>query len=897
MLDDSWFNLKIEDVLKRLSTRESGLTISEAKSRLDKYGFNQLEEIKSRSPILIFLKQFQNPLIYILIIAGLITLFLADYVDSIVIISVVIINASIGVIQEYKAERSIEKLSRMIVPKARILREGREIEVNSSHVVPGDVALLTSGMRVSADMRLISVNELKVDESTLTGESVPVEKIVEPILVRNIMPGDQKNMAFAGTTVSSGRGRAVVVATGKNTELGKISSDMKTAVDVKTPLMAKMGSLSKKVGIAVLFVSAIMVMLGIYSGEKISEILYHAVAVAVGVIPEGLPAIVSITLAVGVTRMARHEAIIRKLPAVETLGSATIIASDKTGTLTKNEMTVKKISTIERLYEVTGNGYDPIGNFSSEGVEIKEDISLDLTLKIGMVCNESSIYQEKGIWKIDGDPTEGALIVAGMKRGFDPEKIINQYPILDTVPFESERGYMATLHENNGKKIVFVKGSVEKIFNMFRSACHLDGEVEPCFGENLMKEAQKLALEGLRVLSMAYKEMPPETSEITHKQIEVDGLIFAGFQAMIDPPRPEAIEAIRKAKNSGIRVIMITGDYSITAKAIAEQMGIIESGGTVLTGRELEGITDEELCQKLREVSVFARVSPNHKLRIVKALQKNGDIVAVTGDGVNDAPALKVAQIGVSMGESGTDVARDASDMVLTDDNFANIYRAVIEGRIVFDNIRKVTQFLIAPAFGLIMTVLASYLLRIPFPFHPIQLLWMNLVTNGLQDIALCFEKGEKDIELRPPRNPKDGILSNYFPRFIFTGVVIMIILLAIFLWQLNIGATLDHARTAALTGIVCLQFFYAFMSRSENNTIFEISPFSNKLLILTIAGAFTAQFLAIYHPSFQYILKTDSISLTTFLIILIASSSILIVEIEKHFRKNMQRALEDEKA
>ncbi|WP_455364130.1 cation-translocating P-type ATPase [[Eubacterium] cellulosolvens] len=851
MTDEKYYSLEVDAAFHKLSTSINGLSASEAKERLETFGYNSLEEAKGAHPLLIFLKQFQNPLIYILMAAGGITLFLADYIDAVVIISVVFVNAVIGVVQEYKAEKSIKKLASMITPKSRILRDGQEVEVSSNEIVPGDIAILTSGMKVPADVRLFTVNELKIDESALTGESVPVEKQVEKIVGANILPGDQRNMAFAGTTVSTGRGRGVVINTGYQTELGKISTEMKQAEGVKTPLLDRIERLSRKIGVIVILISAIVIFFGIYIGENITEMLYNAVALAVGVIPEGLPAIVSITLAVGVNRMARQRAIIRKLPAVETLGSATVIASDKTGTLTKNEMTVNRIYTIERVYEVTGIGYYPEGSFLTGGKEVEgRDVSLDLTLKIGMLCNETKVYREAESWRVDGDPTEGALLISGMKRGYDPEKITGEYPLLDAVPFESERGYMATLHDHKGEKLVFVKGAPEKIFDMFKSACHINGEIEACFSDHLLKEARILASEGLRVLAMAYKKVPSTTVEITHKDVEKGGLIFAGYQAMIDPPRPEAIEAVQQARKSGIRIIMITGDYATTARAIAEKMGIVDKGSDVLTGREIEGMTEDDLYRKVRDISVFARVTPQHKLRIVQALQKHGEIVAVTGDGVNDAPALKTAQIGVAMGATGTDVAKDASDMILTDDNFASIYRAVVEGRTVFDNIRKVTLFLIAPAIGLVMTVLAGLALKLPFPFHPIQLLWMNLVTNGLQDVALCFEKGEEGVETRPPRNPSEGILSNLVHRLVFTGVIMAIAVLGIFSWQLNNGATLGQARTIAVSTLICMQFFYAFMSRSEKRTVFSNNLLSNKFLLMTVSGAFIAQLLAIYHPA-----------------------------------------------
>ncbi len=886
MSKDSWYQLDFRDIFNRLMSSEQGLTAPEARMRLEKYGYNRLEKARGPSPIVMLLNQFKNPLIYILLVAGLITLGLSKYIDTAVIMFAVALNAMIGFIQEYKAEEAMKKLALMVAPKARVLRNGLEVEIDAGDIVPGDIVILSSGVRVPADLRLFMVKELKINESALTGESVPVEKKTGKITAENLMPSDQENMAFMGTVVSTGRGRGIVVETGIRTEFGKISEMIKKTEVAKTPLIIRMDHFSKRLGAAIVLLCGVVIVFGAVSGERIIEMLLTAAALAVAAIPEGLPAVVTITLSVGVSRMAKRNAIIRKLPAVETLGSVTVICSDKTGTLTKNEMTVKKVYTFERVYEVTGTGYDPNGDFLIDGISVQgADISLDLTLLIGMLCNESEAYLENGVWKISGDPTEGALIISAKKRGFDPEKVKQEYRLIDIVPFESERGYMATVHENKGKKIVFVKGAPEKIFSMFKSVCYISGEVETCYSEQLLDVAHSLASEGLRVLAMAYKELPFEVQEITHKDVEQGGLIFAGYQAMMDPPRPEAVVAIAQAKKSGIKIVMVTGDHSSTAKSIAEQIGIVENNAEVITGRELEEMSDDDLYQKVKNVPVFARVAPHHKLRIVKAFQHHGEIVGVTGDGVNDATALKAAQIGIAMGVTGTDVAKDASDMVLADDNFASIYSAVKEGRIVFDNIRKVTIFLVSTAVGLIMTVIASLILRMPLPFLPVQLVWLNLVTNGVQDIALSFERGEEGVEKQPPRSIKLSILSGLIPRLTITGIVLMFGTLMVFSWQLNSGATLGQARTAALTTMVFFQFFYAFMSRSEQRTVFSMNPFGNRFLFISIAAAFTAQMLAIYYPALQFVLGTEPVSAETLLWVLLAASSLLTVEIEKYLR------------
>jgi len=883
---DAWYRLDVNDVLRRLETRYGGLSSLQARENLEIYGPNRLAESKGVSKLSVLIDQFRNPLIYILLVAGLVTLVLQHYIDTTVIMAVVVLNAAIGFIQEYRAEEAMEKLARMVAAKAVVVRNGEEFEIDAGELVPGDVVVLTSGVRIPADVRLFMVKQLKVDESTLTGESLPVRKQAAAIDGGNLIPGDQLNMVFMGTIVTSGRGRGVVVETGTRTEFGKISVEMKKTEGLKTPLVLKMEAFSKRIGVAILLLGGLMMLVGMAAGYDIIDMFFTAIAMAVSAIPEGLPAVVTITLSIGVNRMAKRNAIIRKLHAVETLGSATVICSDKTGTLTKNEMTVRKVYTVGKFYDVTGTGYDPEGEFTIDGEVGKgADPSLDMTLLIGMLCNESGMYSVAGRWFVKGDPTEGALLVSAFKRGLDHEKAGVEYETLDMVPFESETGYMATLHEHDGKKLMFVKGGPEKIVGMTGSRCYADGRVQKCNREQLLDVATSLASEGLRVLAMAYREMPAGTEDISYEDVERGGLVFAGFQAMLDPPRPEAVKAIRKSKEAGIRVIMLTGDHSLTARAIAEKMGIVDAGADVITGSELEDMSDGELFRRIRDVSVFSRVSPLHKLRIVQTLQRQGEVVAVTGDGVNDATALKAAQIGVAMGVTGTDVTKEASDMVLTDDNFASIYSAVREGRIVFDNIRKVTVFLLATGVGEVMAIMAAFMLGFPLLFLPAQILWLNLVTNGLQDVALAFEREEGEVENRPPRKQDEGILAGNIFRLALTGIVIMVCVLCVFNWQVDSGATLGQARTAALTTMVFIQFFYAFMSKSENRTVFSVNIFSNKYLFASIAAAFIFQMLAIYEPTFQFFLRTEAIPAETLLVCFLAACSILVVEVEKRLR------------
>jgi Ca2+-transporting ATPase len=896
----NWYQLSVKEIFEHLKTSELGLTEEEVKQRLKKYGPNKIAEEEKISKLKILLHQFTSPLIYILLIAGVVTILLKEYIDSGVIFAVVILNAIIGFVQEYKAEKSVRALKKMVVPKARVIRDGKEKEVNSEELVPGDIVLLASGMKVPADIRLIHTIELKIDESMLTGESVPVEKITTPIKQENLPPGDQKNMAFMGTIVVSGRAKGVVVETGERTILGKIAEEVKELTGVRAPLQDKIESFAKTIAFIVLGASVVLFLVGLLIGESAKDMFMTVVGAAVATVPEGLPIAVTVALAVGVVRMARQNAIIRKLTAVETLGSITVIGSDKTGTLTKNEMTVKLAYDGEHIYEFTGSGYDPSGEVLCEGISLKNldpklKANLYTLLRIGLLCNETDIYEEDGFYKVNGDPTEGALIVSAMKAGLNKEEEKEKYPQIAIIPFESERGYMATLHRHKGKKYIFVKGAPEKIIDM----CSKDmygNEINEIKRKEILHVASNFAKEGLRVLAFAFKEADHELEELTCKDVECPGiasnLIFAGLQGMIDPPRPEVKEAIEVCKKAGIRVVMITGDHAITAKAIAQKLGIVDEKAEVLTGRELEGMTDEELFEKVKTVNVYARVSPQHKLRITQALVKHGEIVAVTGDGVNDAPALKAAHVGVAMGRTGTDVAKEAADMILADDNFATIVSAVKEGRIVFDNIRKVTFFLIPTGVAAILSILVAVIMGTPIPYVPAQLLWINLVTNGLQDVALAFEPGEKEIMERPPRDPKEPIMSRLlWERTVIVGLLISVGVVYNFQLALNEGASLEKARTVAVTTMVFFQFFQAWNSRSELQSIFKINPFSNPLLFFSLIAAFFAQLSFIYVPTLQWIFRTEPITMSEWLQILMVSATVvLVVEIDKWIRRRTHR-------
>lgn len=886
-----WYQMDIPAVLDAHKTRPEGLSTREAEERLKQYGTNSLPEEEGLSRLAILLHQFKSPLIYILIIAAIVTALLGDYIDTGVIGAVVILNAVVGFFQEYKAETSVRALKGMVVAKARVIRGGKEGDIPTEELVPGDIVLLASGVKVPADVRLMEVTELRAEEAALTGESLPVEKAAGPIVDDNLTAGDQTNMAFMGTVIVNGRARGIVVETGTKTVLGQIARDVKELSVTETPLQRKIVRFAHFVGLLVLASGVAIIALGLFIGMRLPDLFSTAVAAAVATVPEGLPIVVTVTMAIGITRMARRHAIMRKLSAVETLGSTTIICSDKTGTLTKNEMTVKAVYDGRHGFEVTGTGYDPEGEILHdwEPTDLQSLKDLQRLLRIGLLCNESRLVREGGRFSIDGDPTEGALIVSAMKAGLDPEEEKKAYPQVGMIPFESDRGFMATLHDHGDGKVIFLKGAPETVLGM----CHLQPSGEVVDRDRVMVHGERFAKDGLRVLAMAYKEVGTDSVEgkFSHGHLGKD-LVFAGLQGMIDPPRPEAVEAIAGCKEAGIRVVMITGDHAVTAAAIGKMIGLGENKAPAITGRELEEMSDDELFDRVQKTSVYARVSPQHKLRIVQQYMRHGEVVAVTGDGVNDAPALKAAHIGAAMGKTGTDVAREAADMVITDDNFATIFHAVKEGRIVFDNIRKVTMFLVPTGFAAIVSILISMVLEIPVPFVAAQLLWINLVTNGLQDVALAFEPGEKGIISKKPRSPNEGIVSGLmFQRSVVVGVLIAAGVVFNFFDALSKGSSIEHGRTVAMTTMVLFQFFQAWNSRSESRSVFLINPFSNPFLFYSMVAAVLAQIAVIYVPALQWVFRTDALSGMEWVRVLcVAFTVIAAVEIDKLLRRRGSR-------
>ncbi|MFH1736872.1 MAG: HAD-IC family P-type ATPase, partial [Actinomycetota bacterium] len=811
----AWYSLSADDALEALRTNVNGLSNKEVAARREKHGLNTLMAAKRTSVIVTLLHQFKDPLIYILLVVGLVTLALRDYTDSGVIFAIVILNAVIGFIQEYKAEESMRSLQKLLALKAIVIRDGDEREIDAKELVPGDIVLRQSGQKVPADVRLIQAREFWVDESAFTGESEPVIKNINVIEAADIALFEQKNMAFMGSAVTTGRATAVVTAIGQTTELGSISEQVQSVGLVKTPLRERMERLSKYIIYVIIVFSGIGMVVGILTGEDAFTLFLTIIAMAVAAIPEGLPVALTIALAVAVNKMAKSKAIIRNLPAIETLGSSTIIGSDKTGTLTRNEMTVQRLWVASGSYEVHGSGYEPEGyvTLGSKRLEAVADSEVGWLLRIGLLANESQLIQDEGRWTARGGPTEVALIVSAKRGGLDEEKERYGFPVVDMIPFESERKYMASLHRRGDKQYIFVKGAPEVILS--QSASMLDNGIKPLDMSLVLQAADQMASLGLRVLGEALKEVPPDLERIDDADIE--GLTFAGLQGMMDPPREEAIEAVRLARSGGIRVIMITGDNARTALSIAKIMGIAEYDDRSLTGKELDNLTDDDLARLVREVPVYARMSSYHKLRIVNALKSIGEVVAITGDGVNDAPALKAAHFGVAMGLTGTDVAKEASDMVVADDNFASIYKAVIEGRVAFDNIRKVTFFLLTTGAGVLMAIFVTTISHIPLILLPAQILWVNLVTNGLQDVALAFDPKEPGVEIRKPRNPKEGVLNKrLIKRLVWLGSIIAAVTVSVFIGFLSLGYSLDHARTIALTTVVFTQFFHVFNSRSE---------------------------------------------------------------------------------
>jgi Ca2+-transporting ATPase len=889
LIGQNWHSLEIDNIIELFESDSSdGLGPLSIKHREEYFGKNILKEKKQDSKFKKFFMQFHNALIYILLGASFITAILDEWIDSGVIFAVVIINVIIGYIQEVKAQEAIESLKKMMTTEAVVIRDAKKINISSIDLVPGDIVLLESGSKVPADMRLLDCNNLKVDESMLTGESLPVQK---DILLYNqdITLNDRKNMTYSGTYVTYGRAKGIVVATAQYTELGKIAHLIEETTSMDTPLTQKISAFSKVLLYVILALAAFTFLIGILRDNSAVETFMASVALAVGAIPEGLPAAVTITLAIGVSRMATKNAIIRKLPAVETLGSVTTICSDKTGTLTQNKMTVTNIYCSNISYEVEGNGYEPKGNFlqDSKIVEVLSD-ELKEVLQAGYLCNESYLVRKDGEYSICGDPTEGALIVSAIKDGCDEHKLSTELPRIDLLPFESDKQFMATINEDtkNQQNILYLKGSIEKTLEICDFEL-IDGELIKIDKDKILLQAEGYASEGLRVLAIAKKIT---TKEKIDDELLKGEFIFLGLQAMMDPPRSEAIEAVKESIGAGINIIMITGDHALTAFSIAKMMSIVDKEtqfeGSVLRGSELFELSDSELIDKVSSVKVFARVEPEQKLRIVDALQASGEIVAMTGDGVNDAPALKQADIGIAMGISGTEVAKEASDMILSDDDFSSITHAVREGRNVFNNLIKFITWTLPTNLGEGLVILFAIMLGLSLPILPVQILWINMSTAIFLGLMLVFEPEEDGIMQRQPRNPKKAMLSkSMIIQMIVVGVYMLIASYSMFNLALENGYSNEYARTVAVNIFVFIEVFYLFSCKELGKSVFKTNIFNNKFLLLGVGLMSFFQIVFTHSEFMQLMFKSEDLDMQTWLQILIISFGVIfVVEIKRYF-------------
>lgn len=861
-----WYKKNITQVEKELNSNiKAGLTSKQAQRRLEKYGLNQLEEAEQKSAFIIFLTQFKDFMVIILLFATLISGLLGEYVDAIAIILIVLLNGVLGFIQERKAEKSLQALKQLTAPKTYVLRDGKWMEIFTSEIVVGDIVKIESGNRIGADVRLIQAQSLYVDESALTGESVPVHKSPDTLLHDEAMIGDQHNMLFKGTLAVKGSGTGIVVATGMQTEMGKIAHLLQTTPAVMTPLQQKLEQLGKILIAVAIGLTALVVIAGVLHGHDVYTMFLAGVSLAVAAIPEGLPAIVTVSLALGVQKMIKRNAIVRKLPAVETLGCATVICSDKTGTLTQNKMTVTHLWTFESSVTVDGTGYAPVGNFSKP---VTPDIKQLLTF--GLLCNNAQIVKEKKEYKLIGDPTEGALIVAAMKAGLDQNIRNGRFRIVKEFPFDSKRKMMSVIVEDQYKRrFVITKGAPDVILASCQY-CLKDGTKKVLTAkEQTLIEAKvhQLASQALRTLAVAYKPLKTDSLPAFEHQVE-SNLTFVGMAGMIDPPRPEAKEAIAACHEAGIKTVMITGDHVLTAQAIAKELKILPERGKTMEGSTLERISVEELEAVIDDIYVFARVSPEQKLKIVQALQANGHVVAMTGDGVNDAPAIKAANIGIAMGNTGTDVAKEASSLILSDDNFATIRAAIEEGRNIYDNIRKFIRYMLASNVGEILVMLFAMLLGMPLPLVPIQILWVNLITDGLPAMALAVDPAEEETMKRPPRKPTEGVFAGGLGwKIISRGFLIGVVTLVAFMIAIETKSLIE-AQTIAFSTLVLAQLIHVFDCRSDHS-IFHRNLFENKPLILAVLSSLFLLAIVIYYEPLQPVFSTSPLSLADWLLVL----------------------------
>ncbi len=878
-MTQQWHNKTVEQALEELKVTSKGLTTEEVQERLKQYGPNELKKEKGKSPIKLLLGQFTDVLMIILLIATGLSFIVGEHTDAIIILAIVIASATLGFTQEYRSEKAVEALKKMAAPTASVLRNGKEVRIPAVQLVPGDIILLYTGDKVPADGRIIEAFTMKNDEAPLTGESSPVNKSVFELPDQTQL-NDRENMVYTGTVVVYGRGKAVVTSSGMNTEFGKIAQMVQASPQEQTPLEKRLGAVGKWIGLLALTVAISVGVIGIVVEQRdILEMVMWAISLAVAAVPEALPAIVTGALAIGMYRMAKGNAIVKRLPAVETLGSTSVICSDKTGTMTKGEMTVRSIYVNDQTIKVTGIGYAPEGEFQVDDKKIVPDESLKTLLKVAVLCNDSGLEQDTQTkkWLVKGDPTEGALVVAAEKAGVSKEDLDEQEPRVFEVPFSSERKRMTTIHvTKDGKKFAYMKGAPEMVMERC-SKIILDGKEKLFTKESQTKHfkvTEDFALQALRNLAFAYKELPNDPEEFKEEMEE--GFTFVGIMSMIDPPRPEVKDAIAVCKKAGIRVVMITGDHKLTATAVGKELNLLteaEMESRVLTGQELELITDEQLANLVENVVIYARVAPEHKVRIVKAWKQKDQIVAMTGDGVNDAPALKMSDIGVAMGITGTEVSKEASDMVLADDNFASIVKAVKEGREIFDNIKKYLTYLLQCNIMEILVMLCTvisipYIARAISPgsdaglisdaaiaLTAVQILWMNLVTDGLPAIALGVDPGDPDLMDRKPRKPTESIFSKDVKVYLTTIPILMTIMLLIAFYSHTPWLSSLHlleARTQLMTAMIVMELVIALSMRSLKYPVFKVGPFKNKYLWYAILSSFALQLVILYVPGIQ---------------------------------------------
>lgn len=890
MEQNKWYQMEADETLREQGVVPSqGLSWDEAKQRQERHGGNELTEKRNVSLITLFLNQFKDFMVLVLMAATLISGLLGEYLDAITIVAIIVMNGILGFIQEFRAERSLRALKELSAPSAKVIRSGELTQVAARELVPGDIVLIESGDRIPADLRWLETNSLYVEESALTGESVPVNKHTGALADADVPLGDQKNLGFMGTMATRGTARGVVVRTGMQTEMGKIADLIQSTEEMETPLQHRLDQLGKVLIAVAIALTVVVVLAGILHGQPPYAMFLAGVSLAVAAIPEGLPAIVTIALALGVQRMIKRKAIVRKLPSVETLGCASVICSDKTGTLTQNKMTVTHVWLGGQLLEVSGEGYEPSGSVMMSGkpVDLRQNQTLRRLLQIGVLCNNASLHEEtpepkrKGKreaaapqYTIKGDPTEGALIVLGAKAGVTRQSLEGLYERMTEHPFDSERKRMSVVVQHQGGRLLLTKGAPDVVLE---KCTHVlwEGKIIPltaALKQKAIGANEGMARHAMRVLGFAYKELRPTDRDDTLHTLEHQ-LVFVGLTGMIDPPRREVRDAIQVCRRAGIKTVMITGDHQTTAEAIARQLGMLPQYGMTVTGQQLSAMSDEELGEKVEDTYVYARVSPEHKLRIVKALQQRGHVVAMTGDGVNDAPAIKASDIGIAMGITGTDVTKEASALVLSDDNFATIVSAIEEGRGIYENIRKFIRYLLASNVGEIMTMFLAMMMGLPLPLVPIQILWVNLVTDGLPAMALGVDQPEKDLMQQKPRGAKENIFARRLGwKIISRGILIGVCTLAAFWIMLRLNPdsadTLMRAQSVAFATLVMAQLIHVFDCRSSRS-IFHRNPLQNKYLVLAVLSSLALMLVVMYVEPLQPIFKTVPLGLTEWLITL----------------------------